>query len=172
MMTGKFAVSLTRTMHLLSFSAWIGGGLGILLLLVLDSRTQSAEELRAFNRVIDAIDDWIIAPGAFATLLSGLALARARSLRVMGSHLLRLKLCCTVGAVTYGILFVAPWLETLLVYSRLDDLAVFDDRLYARSYVIGATGCAVQALLVLGLLAVSVLRPSRTSRKRPDASAA
>ena len=172
MISGKFAVSLTRTLHLLSVSAWIGGGLGILLLLVLDTRAQTAEELQAFNRVIDAIDDWIIAPGAVATLLSGLALARARSLRVMDSHLLRLKLFCTVGAVAYGILFVAPWLERLLVYSRLDDLAVFDDRLYSRSYAIGAIGCAVQALLVLGLLAVSVLRPRPASRKRPEAAAA
>ncbi|HZV81061.1 MAG TPA: DUF2269 family protein, partial [Geobacteraceae bacterium] len=138
----RISVPLLRTLHLLSISAWIGGGIGILLLLALDCRTESAAELQVFNRVIDAIDDCIIAPGAIATLLSGILLAHARRLPVLSRGFFSIKLYCTTGAIAYGLFFVAPWLERLLVYSRLDDLAVFDDRLYAHSFLVGALGCA------------------------------
>jgi len=67
----RFSIPILRTLHLLGISAWIGGGIGILLLLALDCRTESHAELQAFNRVIDAIDDCIIAPGAIITMLSG-----------------------------------------------------------------------------------------------------
>lgn len=159
MTSARIAAPLLRTLHLLSVSAWIGGGIGILLLLALGCRTDSASELQAFNRVIDAIDDCIIAPGACLTLASGFLLARARRISFRRSGLFSLKLYCTGGAIVYGLCFVAPWLEKLLVYSLMDDLAVFDDRLYARSFLVGTIGSAVQGVVVLALLLVSVIRP-------------
>jgi uncharacterized membrane protein len=151
--------------HLLSISAWIGGGIGILLLLALDCRTESSLELQAFNRVIAAIDDCIIAPGAIGTMVSGIFLAQARRLPVLQGGFFSLKLYCTGGAILFGLLFVAPWLEKLLIYSQRDDLAVFDDRLYARSFQVGALGCAVQGMVVFALLLVSVVRPRFALRK-------
>ncbi len=161
----RLSIPLLRTLHLLSISAWIGGGIGVLLLLLLDCRTESAAELQVFNRVIAAIDDCIIAPGAVATLASGILLARARRLPVMSGGFFSLKLYCTAGAIAYGLFFVAPWLEKLLVYSRLDDLAVFDDRLYARTFLVGACGSALQGVVVFVLLLVSVIRPRMPAGK-------
>jgi uncharacterized membrane protein len=166
MTNSRISVPLLRTLHLLSISAWIGGGIGILLLLSLDSRTDSALELQAFNRVIDAIDDCIIAPGAITALLSGLLLAHARRLPVLQGGFFSVKLYCTAGAILFGLFFVAPWLEKLLVYSRRDDLAVFDDRLYATSFLVGSFACAVQGVIVFALLLISVIRPRITARKR------
>jgi len=160
----KISIPLLRTLHLLGISAWIGGGIGILLLLALDCRTESAAELQAFNRVIDAVDDCIIAPGAVITLLSGIFLAQARRLPVQ-SGFFSLKLYCTAGAILFGLCFVAPWLEKLLDYSRLDAMAVFDDRRYARYFLVGTLGCAVQGVVVFVLLLVSVLRPRILANK-------
>ncbi|HEY5974508.1 MAG TPA: DUF2269 family protein [Geobacteraceae bacterium] len=165
MMSERITTPLLRTLHLLSVCAWIGGGIGILLLLSLDYHAETASELQAFNRVIDAVDDWIIAPGAVTTLVSGLLLAHVRKLPVLSTGFFRIKLYCTVTAIAYGLFFVAPRLEKLLIYSRMDDLAVFDDRLYAGSYLVGAAGCAVQSVLVLGLLVISVLRPRLFARR-------
>jgi uncharacterized membrane protein len=168
MMPERITTPLLRTLHLLSVCAWIGGGIGILLLLSLDYHAETASELQAYNRVIDAVDDWIIAPGAVTTLVSGLLLAHARKLPVLHAGFFSLKLYGTTIAIVYGLCFVAPWLEKLLTYSRRADLAVFDDRLYAGSYLVGAAGCAVQSVLVLGLLLVSVLRPRLVTRKRQE----
>jgi len=161
----RISVPLLRTMHLLGISAWIGGGIGILLLLALDCRTESASELQAFNRVIDAVDDFIIAPGAVITMLSGILLAHARRLPVLQSGFFSVKLYCTAGAILFGLFFVAPWLEKLLIYSRLDAMAVFDDRRYARSFLVGSVGCAVQSVIVLALMLASVVRPRLQARK-------
>lgn len=166
----RISVPILRTLHLLGISAWIGGGIGILLLLALDCRTESPAELQAFNRVIDAIDDCIIAPGAVTTLASGIILAQLRRLPLLQGGFFSLKLYCTVGAILFGLCFVAPWLEKLHLYSRLDDLAVFDDLLYARSFLVGTVGCAVQGVVVFILLLASVLRPRfLAGRPRPSA---
>lgn len=165
MIHSRFSIPILRTLHLLGISAWIGGGIGILLLLALDCRTESSTELQAFNRVIDAIDDCIIAPGAMVTMLSGVFLAQARRLPVLHNSFFSLKLYCTAGAILFGLFFVAPWLEKLLLYSRLDDMAVFDDLRYARSFLVSSVGCAVQSLVVFALLLVSVLRPRILARK-------
>lgn len=166
----RYSVPLLRTVHLLSISAWIGGGIGILLLLCLDSRADSASELQAFNRVIDAIDDCIIAPGAVTTLLSGILLAHVRRLPLLRNDYFSVKLYCTAGAILFGLFFVAPWLEKLLVYSRRDAMAVFDDRLYAHSFMVSSIGCIVQSLVVFGLLLLSVIRPRITLRRPQPAS--
>jgi uncharacterized membrane protein len=160
----SFTAPLLRTLHILSICAWIGGGLGIVLLLILDLHATTANDLQAFNQVIDAIDDWIITPGACATLISGLALARARRLSVIHTNWLRLKFFSTIVAICFGFFFVARWLGKMLLYSTRDDFTLLDDRLYSQAYLIGAVGCAVQAMVVLILLAVSIFRPH--SRKQ------
>lgn len=167
----RITVSFLRTWHLLSISAWIGGGIGIMLLLVLDYRTKTASELQAFNLVIDAVDDCIIAPGAISTLLSGLLLAHVRRLPVLGSGFFGIKLYCTAAAILYGLLFVAPCLEKLRIYSQLDNNAVFDDRLYAKVFLAGTIGCAAQSIVVLALLIFSVLRPRILPRNRQGGAA-
>lgn len=155
----NLATPLLRTAHLLSICAWIGGGLGVAQLLLLDLQTTRAGDLQAFNRAIEAIDNWIIAPGACATLLSGLTLAHARRLSVMGTTWLRLKFISTTVAILFGFFVVAHWLGRMHVYAIRDGFILFDDRLYSRAYIIAATGCAIQAVVVLVLLTASVLRP-------------
>ena len=164
----NLAAPFLRTVHLLGISAWIGGGLGTALLLSLVLRATFENDLQAFNRAIEAIDDWIIAPGACTTLLSGLALARVRRLPVLGTAWLRLKLVSTTVAILFGFFFVAHWLERMHLYSVRDGLILFDDLLYARAYRIGAAGCAIQAVVVLLLVAVSVLRPRFRKQSEAD----
>ncbi|RII27521.1 MAG: hypothetical protein CXR30_15565 [Geobacter sp.] len=159
MLNRNFVIQLLRTLHILSFSAWIGGGLGIAMLLKLDLQATTANDLQVFNQVIDAIDDWIITPGACLTLISGLALARFRRLCIMRTSWLRFKLFSTIIAIFFGYFFVARWLEKMQTYSTQDKFILFDDRLYSQVYINGAIGCAAQAIVVLTLLAVSIFRP-------------
>lgn len=155
----NLSAPLLRTVHLLSVCAWIGGGLAIALLLQLDRTATQASDLQAYNRAIDSIDSWIIAPGACATLVSGLTLARYRGIPVMSTRWLQIKLFCTTVAIAFGFFFVARWLEQLYLFSTGDGSLLWDSFLYARAYQIGAVGCAVQAAMILLLMAVSVLRP-------------
>lgn len=159
MVSLRFVVPLFRSLHILSICAWIGGGLGIALLLILDRQAESVGDLQSFNRVIDAIDDYIVAPGAISTLVTGLSLAKARRFRVMKTPWLSMKLYVTLAAIGFGLFFVSRWLEKLLTYALRDDFAVFDDRLYFQAYIVGVVGCTVQAVVVLGLVAYSALRP-------------
>lgn len=148
--------ALLRGLHILSVCAWLGGGLGVILLLLLGRQTESAEELQAYNLVITAIDDHLISPGAASTVMTGLLLTRARKNVAYQNHWLLAKLIVTIAALSFGSLALAPWLRELLEISRQDGLAVFDDHIYRESYLWGMVGSLVQMTALIGLLGGSV----------------
>lgn len=145
-----------RCIHILSVCSWLGGGLGVLLLLSLDQKTDSIANLSAYNLVIIRIDDILITYGAAGTLFSGLYLAWLNHFKIKRQCWLACKLLTTLLAISFGMVFLAPWLENLYSFSCHDGLAVFDDRRYEHSFNAGAIGCIVQSLVLLALLTISV----------------
>jgi uncharacterized membrane protein len=150
--------ALLRGLHILAVSAWLGGGLGVLLLLILGNRADSSDEVKAYNLVITAIDDLLISPGAAGTLATGLLLSRSRRKAFPGDLWLAVKLLVTLTAILFGTLFLAPWLKGLLSVTTRDGLAVFDDREYFNAYCSGLAGALFQTTMLLGLLWGSVAR--------------
>ncbi len=157
--------SFVRGFHILSICAWVGGGLTVLLLLALGKDSESAEELQAYNLVIAAIDDFLITPGAGSALCSGLLLACCRRLKILKNGWLLSKLIITVAAICFGAFALGPLLRELLLYTTQDRGAIFLDTSYARSYHAGIIGVIVQTILLLGLLAGSVHRASKTEAR-------
>jgi hypothetical protein len=143
---------------MLAISAWLGGGLGVLLLLILGSRADSPDELKAYNLVITAIDDLLITPGAAGSVATGLLLSRSHRKALPGDRWLAAKLLATLTAILFGTLFLAPWLRELLSVTLRDGTAVFDDRDYLNAYHTGLAGSLFQMTMLLGLLWGSVAR--------------
>lgn len=155
-----------RCLHILSVCSWLGGGLGVLLLLYLDLQTDSIANLSVYNLVIIRIDDILITCGAAGTLLSGLYLAWLNNLTIKRRCWLAGKLFATLLAISFGMIFLAPWLENLYNFSCQDGLAIFDDRRYAHSFKAGVIGCIGQSLVLLALLTISVIHNGIYRKKR------
>lgn len=161
--------SFMRVLHILSVCAWLGGGMGVVLLLLIGRQTESVGELQAYNLVITTIDDLLITPGAAGTVATGLLLVRYRHVSIIHNRWLRMKLTVTLCAICFGALLLAPWLRDLLAVTLKDGMAVFDDALYRHAYRVGITGSIVQTLVLLGLLGASVIRTPQPKRL-PDCS--
>mgnify|MGYP001450412572 CR=1 FL=1 len=156
MPVNSYLTSLLRGVHLLAVCAWIGGGLGVLLVLLLSKHAESPDELQAYNLIITAIDDLLISPGALVTVATGLLLSHARKNGLLGNHWLRTKLSITLAAILFGGLFLAPLLEGLHSVDIKDGLAVFDDMAYLNGFRIGMAGGLLQMAMLLWVLWGSV----------------
>lgn len=155
-----------RCLHMLSVCSWLGGGLGVLLLLYLDQQTDSIANLSVYNQVIIRIDDILITCGAAGTLVSGLFLAWLNQLTIKRRCWLAGKLLATLLAICFGILFLAPWLQNLYSFSCHDGLAIFDDRRYEHSFNAGVMGCIGQSLVLMALLTISVIHNGISRKQR------
>jgi uncharacterized membrane protein len=167
MSLNSYLPSMLRGLHMLSVCAWLGGGLGVLLLLFLGKQTESSDELQAYNLVITAIDDLLISPGAFGTIATGVLLSHARKKTLLRNHWLVAKLSITLAAMFFGGFFLAPWLKGMLSVAVKDGFAVFDDLAYLNAYRTGMAGSLLQMFVLLGILWGSVTNrlASRQERK-------
>lgn len=150
--------TLFRGLHTLTVSAWLGGGLGVILLLMLGSRADSPDEVKAYNLVITAIDDLLITPGAAGTVATGLLLSGSQRKTTPLNRWIATKLLATLSAIIFGLLFLAPWLRGLLAVSLADGSALFFDWDYLNFYRLGLAGSLFQMAILLGLFWGSVKR--------------
>ncbi|HEX5773526.1 MAG TPA: DUF2269 family protein [Geomobilimonas sp.] len=155
---------LTRQMlkciHLTAVCTWIGGGLAVLVLLHNDRLTSNGDELFAFNHAIRSIDDFLIKPAAVASSASGLLLCLLTNWGFSRHRWIVVKGFLTLGAILFGAFYLGPWLRELSDMTAANRLAVFDDGDYARAYRFGAIASIFQTLLLIGLVLISIVKPS------------
>jgi hypothetical protein len=155
----SFGKSFWKCLHIVTACLWLGGGASVLLLLALDSGTRNGDELFAFNQAIRAIDAWLIVPSAALNAGSGLALCRRNRLGIISCRWVVTKWVVTLAAILFGAVCLGPWLLSLSRLAGLNRLAVFDNFVYYRTYHLGTIAGALQAIVLLYLVVMSVLKP-------------
>lgn len=160
-----------RCVHITATSAWIGGGLCVLLLLHHGRQAGSSGELFALTSAITAIDDFLIKLSAGGTFASGLLLCIVSNWGFYRHRWIVVKGVLTLGAIGFGITCLAPWLGELSRITAADGLAVFDDLRYFRFYHRGATASIAQTMLLLLLVLISISKPSFVRRTYPPRAA-
>jgi len=149
-----------KYIHTTAASAWIGGGLAVLVLLRIGRQTGNSDELLALNGAVASIDDFLITPSAAATFVSGLIGWLMSNGAVLRHRWIIAKLLLTSGAIVFGILWLGPWLKELSIITSVDRLAVFDDWHYFRTYRFGAVAVILQTALLFVIVLISILKPS------------
>jgi uncharacterized membrane protein len=149
-----------KYIHTTAASAWIGGGLAVLVLLRIGRQTGNSDELLALNGAVASIDDFLITPSAAATFVSGLIGWLMSNGAVLRQRWIIAKLLLTSGAIVFGILWLGPWLKELSLIASADRLAVFDDWHYFRTYRLGAVAVILQTALLFVIVLISILKPS------------
>ena len=57
--------------HVFFACAWVGTGISMMLLAIINGHIQNGDELYAVNASIKQLDDYIIIPAAFGSLITG-----------------------------------------------------------------------------------------------------
>ncbi|MDR1395006.1 MAG: hypothetical protein LBK52_02390, partial [Deltaproteobacteria bacterium] len=72
---GKNGQKILKVIHLLMAGLWIGGAVGLNLMLLLLGPAAAGEELYGYNMSVILVDDFVIIPGAMGCLVTGILIS-------------------------------------------------------------------------------------------------
>lgn len=148
-----------KIIHLITASLWVGGAVTLLLMGLWLGPAQSGLELLGYDLARKFVDDLIIIPGALGCLFSGLLISWLTPWGFFRHRWVTVKWILTIACILFGTFYLGPIINTQPLTSRELGLAAAHDPLYTSRHFNNAVGGAVQVVLILFLVAVSVLKP-------------
>lgn len=144
--------------HLIFVAMWIGGALGLLLLIFITPQTENPGVLSGWYRAMRGVDDFIIIPGAMGCLLTGILYGALTPWGWFRHRWITVKWVITVVGILFGTFSLGPWLNALgpIVDEHGLNLAATD---YAHNRRMLSLFAPVQVSTLLFALAISTLKP-------------
>jgi hypothetical protein len=147
-----------KAIHIYLGSVW-GGGAASLFALHCLYFPDSGPELYARNMALIYIDSYIIIPSALGVLLTGLVYAQFTRWGYVKYYWVIAKWLSTLVFVLAGFLWIVPWLDRLKESSTILRDQVTIDPSFSAPMFLHVAMAGVQALLVLFIVIISVLKP-------------
>jgi len=153
-----------KAVHLLFVCLWVGGGVSLVLMQWSITATLDME-LYGINRAMRFVDDFIIIPGAFGCLLTGLAYSLFTKWGFFRHGWITVKWVVNVAGIIFGSFWLGPWLNSLGPIAREQGLSALRDPVYAHNLAMNSTWAPVQVGTLILALFLSTLKPWKNWRK-------
>ncbi len=158
-------VKILKMFHLFFAILWIGGGLA-LVILFFSVNPANGDELYMKSRIVQIIDDYLIIPGAMASLLIGIIYGIWTNWGFFKYKWIIVKWIMTVVQILFGTFVLGPWVnENVEIASTLRDAAMDDATLLHNVKMSQIWGTVQVAILVLTFIVVSVQKPWKPKKK-------
>jgi uncharacterized membrane protein len=146
--------------HLIAVSCWIGGVVSLILLYFLKNGVTDGGVLYGINQSIHHVDiEVVVIPGAFGCLLTGLIYASFSDWGFLKHTWLILKWVVINAAILVGAFFLGPWKTTMVEISGKLGMSSLSDQAYLYNEKMSLIFEAVQALLLMVTVFISVFKP-------------
>lgn len=162
---GSKGVKILKIIHVLFAILWIGGGIGLIIVLFSTNPT-SGDELYMKSRIIQIIDDFLIIPGAMASFFIGIIYGIWTNWGFFKYKWITVKWILTVVQILFGTFVLGPWVnENVEIASRLRDAAL-DNATYLHNLEMSKIWGTVQVSILLLFVIISVLKPWKTKKEK------
>jgi len=151
-------VKILKMFHLLFAIMWIGGALAMMSVIYL-SDAQTSGEMYMRLRALQIIDDYLIVPGAMATLVVGIIYGIFTNWGFFKHRWLLVKWILTILQAGFGTFFLGPWLNNNVDIIRATGEAAFTNPVFLNNLSMSKTGGTAQAIILLSYIVISVLKP-------------
>jgi uncharacterized membrane protein len=162
---GPKAQKWLKALHLCFVAMWVGGGV-TLVLMVFRMGAEFDMELYGINRAMRFVDDFIIIPGAFGCLLTGLVYSVWTRWGFFKHGWITLKWVINVGGILFGTFYLGPWINSLGPISREQGLQALSNPVYLHHLHMNSIWGPVQVSTLVLALFLSVLKPWKHWRGR------
>jgi uncharacterized membrane protein len=145
--------------HVISAGLWLGTVFSLVAIAIVKRNTVNGDELYAINSVLKFMDDWVVIPTAVLSLVTGGLLSWLTIWGFTKHYWVIVKWVATVALIVTGTSWLGPWLNAMTAISATERLRALQNPLYVfdqRGVMIGG---AVQAACLLGIVAISVIKP-------------
>lgn len=155
---GRLGKQWLKSIHLIVSVIWLGAAISMNLLRYAWPPMASGD-LYAVDHAIGLIDNVVVVPAAWLSLLTGLFESRLTSWGFFQFRWVTVKWALTVGVMLYGPLFLARWDRNIQAISRLEGLKALLNPAYAQlRSLYDWSGIALIAILVF-MSVISTLKP-------------
>ncbi len=165
---GGIGLRWLKIIHLFFVATWVGGGIS-LMLIFFAARPSGGDELYGINMSMKLIDDFIIIPGANGCLLTGLIYGIWSNWGFFKHNWLTVKWVMTVAQIIFGTFWLGPWLNGNAAIAAAERASALANPVYIHNHAMNAFWGVAQVSLLVVMVAVSVLKPWKSAKKRrPD----
>ena len=144
--------------HLFFVCIWVGGGVTLILMQLCLKATEGGM-LHGLDTAMKFVDDFIIIPGAFGCLITGLLFALFTNWGFFKHRWITVKWIVNIGGIIFGTFWLGPWLNSLPPISGNLGLAALSDPVYVHGKMMNSWWGPVQVLTLIAAAFISVLKP-------------
>ena len=144
--------------HILFAGLWIGGGI-TLLAMQLGLDATGGGELFGINRAMKFVDDFIIIPGAFGSLLTGLIYAIFTNWGFFKHNWITIKWIINTGGILFGTFFLGPWVNSLVPMAERMGIEALAEPQYIHNSSMNLWFGLLQVSTLIFALFISILKP-------------
>ncbi len=145
--------------HIFFSCAWVGTGLSMLLLAFLRSHAPNGDELFAFNEAIKLLDDYIIIPAAFGSLITGLLFSLYTNWGFFKYKWVIFKWVATLAQIIFGTFWLGPWTNEATAISDVERILALQNPAYLHDKLMNSIFGSAQVALLIAQVFISVTKP-------------
>ncbi len=164
---GPTGLKWLKGFHLFTVCCWIGGAVSLSLLYFIKENPADGGVLFGINQSIHHVDmAVVVAPGAFGCLITGLLYGIFTRWGFFKHGWMIFKWILTVAAILFGTFCLGPWETEMMNISGKLGLGALKDAAYLYNQAMNLWFGALQALLLVVTLFISIFKPWKNNRKK------
>jgi uncharacterized membrane protein len=145
--------------HLFFCCAWIGTGISMVVLTLLKGYIPNGDELYAVNACVKLLDDFIIIPAAFGSLLTGLLFSMFTNWGFFKFNWVIFKWIATVAQIIFGTFWLGPWTNGATAIANTERAQSLYNAQYLYFREMSNYFGSIQVLLLIVVVFISVFKP-------------
>ena len=147
------------TLHVAFSAIWFGTALSMIVTALMNQNTTNGDELHAINSIMQLLDDVVIIPSAFFSLLSGGLICWLTVWGFFKHYWVIAKWVATVTLIVTGSAWLGPWTNAMTAISAEDRLQALQNPLYEFDKKAVLIGGIIQTSCLLFIIAISFVKP-------------
>ncbi|VEP14832.1 conserved membrane hypothetical protein [Hyella patelloides LEGE 07179] len=145
--------------HIIFAALWTGTVLSMFLLSWTNKQSNNPEVLYALHSAVNLLDEYVVIPAATGSVLTATFLCWLTNYGFMKFWWVISKWFLTISLVVFGTFWLYPWSNTAEEIAQEQGLSAFSDRVYSLDIQGVFFGAAVQAILLVVIIGISVIKP-------------
>jgi hypothetical protein len=153
-----------RTIHLIMAGLWIGGAVGLNLMIIGLQSAESDGQLLGFNLACKFMDDAVLIPGAMGCLITGFIISLKTNWGFKKHRWVLIKWFLTVFCILFGTFYLGPTVNDQPLISGAEGLAALANPEYMNNYYSSLKGGLFQVICLVFMFYLSVFKPFKSGK--------
>lgn len=147
------------SVHIIFAALWTGTVLSMFLISWSNKRSNNPDILYALHSAVNLLDEYVVIPAAIGSVISATFLCWLTNYGFTKFWWVISKWFLTIFLIIFGTFWLYPWSNTAEAIAQKQGLSAFSDRIYSLDIQGILLGTAIQAILLLIIIGISVIKP-------------